>query len=71
MSRFLRSVIVTTATFGAPSLSPIMMLVPSEVGQLIIWGVTNTKLTPSCFVALTTNSFDPEKFVVVVHFIMS
>ena len=71
MGRFLRSVIVTTATVGAPSLSPIMMLVPSEVGQLIIWGVTNTKLIPSCLIAQTTNSFDPEQFVVVVHFILS
>ena len=71
MGRFLRSVIVATATVGAPSLSPIVLIVQSEAGQLIVWGVTKTKLTPSVLGARTTNRFDPEKFVVRVHFIIS
>ena len=71
MGRFLRSVIITTATVGAPSLSPIVLIVPSEVGQLIVWGVTKTKATPGFVWARTTNSLDPEKFVVRMHFVIS
>ena len=71
MGRILRSVIVAAATVGAPRLSPVVLVVPSKVGQLIVWGITNTKLTPNCLWARTTNRFDPEKFVVGVHFIIS
>ena len=68
MGRFVRRGIITTATVGAPRLTPMPMLVPTTVSQLIVWCVANTVLTPGSKVAQATFRFDSVLNVVMMNF---